>query len=109
GDVSGYIEVSRRLWTGAGAGFDSGTAGGALPDGRNPDGCARAGFDSGIVRCGGSGVYGGTRCEPAGEQLAAGGAGVWSAGGRGDGRGTGARRQVPGARKCGGGCGGQLE
>ncbi len=48
----GISEVPGGLWAGAGAGFDPGAAGGALPDGRNPDGRAWADLAAGVV-CGG--------------------------------------------------------
>ena len=51
------------------------------------DGCAWQDVAAGAVWGGRGGVHGGAWSEPAGEQLAAGGAGVWGAGGGSDGGG----------------------
>ena len=98
GAVSGDFWVSGWVWAGAGAGPDSGAAGGALLDGRDPDRRAWAEFAGGFVCRRRGGLYRSAWGEPAGEQLAAGGAGLWRAGGGGDGWGRCSRFQVRGSR-----------
>ena len=104
GAVSRNLWVSGGVWAGIGEGPDSGAAGGALFDGRHPNGRAWAKFAGGPVRGGRGGLHGSAWGEPAGQQLAAGGAGLRGAGGRGDGWGQGSRFGVRGSRKdnCGG-------
>ena len=82
--ISGFL---RGYGVGAGEGSDSGSAGGALLDGGDQDGCAGEGDGKGAVCGGGGGLYGSAWGESAGEQLAAGRAGFWGGGGGGDGGG----------------------
>jgi L-aspartate oxidase len=84
GAVSGDLAVSGGVSDGVGKGSDSGAACGSLSDGWGKDGCAGTELGAGAV-CGGRGrVHGGAWSESAGEQFAAGGAGVWGAGGGDD-------------------------